>query len=68
MKIEVVRNMLQAYPDKRLADYLMDGLIEGFDIGVDITLVTEKVCKNNESAISQPQVVSELIRKEVDKV
>ena len=63
MKIEVVRNMLQAY-----ADYLMDGLIEGFDIGVDITLVTEKVCKNNESAISQPQVVSELIRKEVDKV
>ena len=54
------------HPDKSFVNYLCTGLIKGFDTMVKYDNVKTKECKNNLSARSQKEVVSELIKKELD--
>ncbi|CAG2245618.1 TMC [Mytilus edulis] len=58
---------LISHPDKKFVNYLCNGLEKGFDTMVSTTDLPTKECRNSLSARTQPDVVSDLIEKEVFK-
>ncbi len=47
--------------------YTLNGFTKGFHTGIETPPTRSLICKNNYSAISQPDVVNDLLSKEVEK-
>ncbi len=56
---------LSHHPDKEFCNYLLSGLSHGFNPGVECTLPQKLICNNLQSAHAEPDVVNNLIVKEV---
>jgi hypothetical protein len=67
INIEKLAEELRSHLNINFASYLLNGLRHGFDAMVKCETWETKECKNNFSARSQPEIVSELIQKECDK-
>lgn len=67
INIEKLAEELRSHPDINFVSYLLHGLQHGFDAMVKCETWKTKECKNNFSARSQPEIVSELIQKECEK-
>jgi hypothetical protein len=67
INIEKLEEELLSHPDINFASYLLNGLRHGFDAMVKCETWETKECKNNFSARSEPEIVSELIQKECEK-
>ncbi|RXN20392.1 poly [Labeo rohita] len=57
---------LALHPDKEFTNYLLSGLRHGFNPGVECVLSQNKICNNLQSALAEPDVVNDLIKKEVN--
>ncbi|XP_052428992.1 uncharacterized protein LOC127970440 [Carassius gibelio] len=57
---------LAHHPDKEFTNYLLSGLKHGFNPGVVCELTQNTVCRNLQSALAEPDIVANLIKKEVD--
>lgn len=58
---------LATHPDTQFKQYLIEGLTHGFHTGIQFIPELSIECKNVKSATCQPDVVSELIKTEVNK-
>ena len=58
---------LSSHPDPTFVDYLITGLSQGFRVGILSNLTTSFIDKNLQSAITEPDMLSELLEKEVNK-
>ena len=58
---------LQKHPDMEFKNYLLSGLRNGFDTGIKYLPSNSIECKNLRSTIANKDVVSDLIKTEVDK-
>jgi hypothetical protein len=58
---------LRQYPDRDFVEYLCDGLRYGFDTMINFIDMPTKECRNLVSATSNPQIVDDLLTKEVKK-
>lgn len=58
---------LLSHPDPVFVDYLITGLLQGFRVGVLSPPSFSYVAKNLQSALAEPDVVSALLEKEVNK-
>jgi hypothetical protein len=67
INIEKLAEELRSHLNINVASYLLNGLRHGFDAMVKCETWETKECKSNFSARSQPEIVSELIKKECDK-
>ncbi len=56
---------LTHHPDKDFREYLLSGLRDGFNPGVECALSQSHICNNLQSAHAEPAIVNELIEKEV---
>ncbi len=56
---------LSHHPDKEFCNYLLSGLSHGFNPGIECTLSQKFICNNLQSAHAEPDVVNNLIAKEV---
>ncbi len=56
---------LEYHPDRKFVDHLVSGLRFGFDTGITDPPGTPYICKNLQSALAQPQLVSELLQHEL---
>ncbi len=56
---------LTHHPDREFREYLLSGLSYGFDPGVVCALSQNHICNNLQSAHAEPDVVNDLIGKEV---
>lgn len=65
--IDVLENELAHHPDRPFVKHLIDGLRNGFDTGFSHLPSNSIVCKNLKSASEDPNSVSALIQKEVEK-
>lgn len=59
--------LLSSHPDPVFVDYLLSGLSQGFRVGVSFPLTAPYVARNLQSALNEPEIVSELLAKEVNK-
>jgi hypothetical protein len=66
INIDRLRLELACHPDRNFVNYLLDGLINGFDTMVSATDLPTKECKNLQSAFRQPDDVDILIESDVD--
>lgn len=57
---------LKNHPDKNVTHYLLSGLKQGFDPGLESLPDATFVCNNLQSALSEPDIVDSLLAKEVD--
>ncbi|XDV33697.1 hypothetical protein PO909_004007, partial [Leuciscus waleckii] len=57
---------LDNYPDKNFTQFLLSGLKEGFDPGLESIPDSSLICNNLQSAIAEPYIVEALIKKELD--
>ncbi|XP_071059415.1 uncharacterized protein [Pseudochaenichthys georgianus] len=58
---------LSTHPDSVFVDYLLSGLSQGFRVGVLSSPTVTFVAKNLQSAVKEPNIVSQLIDKELQK-
>ena len=58
---------LASHPDRDFVEYLLDGFTYGFDTGFVSLPPTSYICKNLQSGLKDPESVSSLLGKEVDK-
>ena len=58
---------LATHPDTLFKQYLIEGLTHGFHTGIQLITELSIECKNLKSATCQPDVVTELIKTEVNK-
>ena len=58
---------LKEHPDRSFVNKLYDGMVNGFDLGIDSPPTSSLMCRNLKSATDNSQFVSEAIKKEVDK-
>ncbi len=56
---------LAHHPDREFREYLLLGLIQGFNPGVECALAQNHICNNLQSALAEPDTVNDLIAKEV---
>ncbi len=56
---------LAQHPDREFREYLLLGLIQGFNPGVECALSQNHICNNLQSALAEPDTVNDLIAKEV---
>ncbi len=56
---------LTHHPDKDFREYLLSGLRDGFNPGVECALSQSHICNNLQSAHAEPAIVNELIEREV---
>ena len=54
------------YPDKYFVFYLLDGLVNGFDTGIENAPKVTLECRNNLSARRDPDFVYSALQVEVD--
>ncbi|KAG1925403.1 proline-rich protein 36-like [Pimephales promelas] len=57
---------LAHHPDSEFTEYLLSGLLHGFKPGVVCPLSQNIICDNLQSALAEPDVVDNLIKKEVE--
>ncbi|KAG1927366.1 proline-rich protein 36-like [Pimephales promelas] len=57
---------LAHHPDFEFTEYLLSGLLHGFKPGVVCPLSQNIICDNLQSALAEPDVVDNLIKKEVE--
>lgn len=57
---------LANHPDAEFTNYLLSGLKNGFNPGVECPLSQNTICNNLQSALIEPEVVTNLIKKEVE--
>ena len=67
INIPALASELSLHPDKVFVDHLLTGLSQGFRVGVVSPLASSFVCKNLKSAEKDPEIVSQLLQKELDK-
>ncbi len=65
MNISRLATELTHHPDREFREYLLSGLSYGFDPGVVCALSQNHICNNLHSAHAEPDVVNDLIGKEV---
>ena len=58
---------LTDHPDRDFVSYLVTGFRKGFLIGLKEIPKDTYECRNNLSAIKNPSIVDELLRKEIEK-
>lgn len=58
---------LRNHPDKSFVKFLIDGLRHGFDTGFQTLPNLSVICKNLRSALDDPECVTDLVSKEVEK-
>ncbi len=56
---------LAHHPDREFHEYLLLGLIQGFNPGVECALSQNHICNNLQSALAESDTVNDLIAKEV---
>ncbi len=54
------------HPDKKITQFLLSGLKEGFDPGLESIPNSRIICNNLQSATAEPLIVQALIKKELD--
>ncbi|KAK6185677.1 hypothetical protein SNE40_007858 [Patella caerulea] len=62
-----LEQLLEKHPDREFVSYLTNGLREGFNTGLNEVPKCSFECRNSLSAREQPDVVTALIEKEVNK-
>ena len=67
INIDLLESMLTEHPDRVFKEYLINGLRYGFHTGIQKLPENSIICKNLRSAMSQPEIVTELINTEVLK-
>ena len=59
--------MLKDHPEKRFAQYLLEGIEKGFCIGFDYAQHSVTPCRNNMlSTLDHPQVVTDYLKQELE--
>ncbi len=58
---------LHNHPDRSFVDKIYDGLVNGFDLGIDCPPTSSLTCRNLKSASDDGEFVSQAIEKEVKK-
>ncbi|KAG1925038.1 proline and serine-rich protein 1-like [Pimephales promelas] len=54
------------HPDANFTNYLLSGLSQGFKPGVECQPTKNIICNNLQSSLAEPEVVDELIKKEIE--
>lgn len=67
INIDILSSYLSSHPDSTFVDYLITGLSQGFRVGVCSPLSTPYVARNLQSALAEPDIVSSLLDKELNK-
>ncbi|XP_063059122.1 uncharacterized protein LOC134452589 [Engraulis encrasicolus] len=67
ISVPSLSRLLATHPDPVFTDYLLTGLSQGFRVGVSSPLSTPYVARNLRSALSEPDVVTDLLSKELNK-
>ena len=67
INVEQLEKELANHPDNIFVKDLINGLRHGFDTGIENVPTTSLICPNLLSARAEPDVVSELLVKEVQK-
>nr|XP_055074593.1 uncharacterized protein LOC129454107 [Misgurnus anguillicaudatus] len=67
INITILSSYLSSHPDPSFVDYLITGLSQGFRVGVLYPMSTSYVANNLQSALTEPDVVSCLVAKELNK-
>ena len=64
---QVLRELLVNYPDKAEAQYVIDGFTRGFPLGIDPERRPQPrgPCENSDEAKDKPEIVRELVEKEL---
>ena len=64
---DVLRDLLVDFPDKNEAQYVIDGFTRGFPLGIDPAKrpAPRAPCGNSDDAQAKPEIVRELVAKEV---
>ncbi|XP_014916462.1 uncharacterized protein LOC106965081 [Poecilia latipinna] len=65
--VPVLASFLTHYPDRSFVDFLITGLTQGFFIGLPQLPASSLVIPNLQSALNDPNAVSQLLQKEVSK-
>ena len=68
VKPDVLRQLLQDYPDKDEAQFVIDGFTRGFPLGVDPAKRPQPrgPCENSQAARERPDITRALVAKEVE--
>ncbi len=68
VNISELGKALEKHPNHCFANYLITGLVQGFLAGLIWLPKVSFVCNNSQSSLKEPEVVDELLTKEVKKV
>lgn len=67
INVPALASELSFHPDSVFIDHLFTGLSQGFRVGVVSSLTSSHLFKNLQSALKEPEVDSQLLKKELDK-
>ena len=67
VNVPALSKALSNHPNKCFVNYLITGLVQGFLAGLCWLPKVTHICKNLQSAFKEPEVVDELLAKEVKK-
>ncbi len=67
VNVPALSKALRNHPNRCFVNYLITGLVQGFLAGLCWLPKTTHVCKNLQSAFKEPEVVDELLEKEIKK-
>jgi hypothetical protein len=67
INVDVLEHELRDHPNKYFVQQLVHGLREGFDTGIQQLPTTSYMCTNLQSALKQPDVVTQLLDKELQR-
>ncbi|MEQ2256747.1 hypothetical protein ILYODFUR_027251 [Ilyodon furcidens] len=59
--------LLQSHPDRPFVNFLITGLSQGFFIGVPLLPPSSFICINLQSTLREPEIIAQLLEKEVSK-
>ena len=67
VNVPALSKALTNHPVRSFVNYLITGLVQGFFAGLCWLPTSTHVCKNLQSALKEPEVVADLLQKEVRK-
>ena len=67
VNVQRLQSELTLHPDREFVDNLLNGFTVGFDTGFASLPPTSYICKNLQSGLKDPDSVSSLLKKEVQK-
>ena len=67
INIDRLEQELSSHPDRTFVQHLISGLRNGFDTGIQQLPEQSFICKNLLSAVKNPEVVTDLLSKELSK-